>query len=181
MPFYRMFIFLFALLFSSVVLAEGIKLKSAELSPGDDAFNLRANFGINLNPTLEEALKRGVSLSFTTEFELTRKRWYWMDETIFETSWNTKLSYNALTRQYHLSYGALYQHFDNLNDALQLLGSVRNRQTINKTAVKKGNGYIARIRMSLDLSKLPKPFQINALASNEWDLGSDWFGWDFMP
>jgi len=31
--------------------------------------------------------------------------------------------------------------------------------------------------MRLDVSELPKPFQVNALASREWNIGSDWYRW----
>jgi hypothetical protein len=31
--------------------------------------------------------------------------------------------------------------------------------------------------MRLDVTQLPKPFQINALASRDWNLASEWFRW----
>jgi hypothetical protein len=30
------------------------------------------------------------------------------------------------------------------------------------------------VRMRLDVSQLPKPFQVNAITSREWSLASDW-------
>lgn len=181
MPRLRIFLFLLSFLLCAPAVADGIRVKSAEITAGEDSYNLKANFDIRLSPTLEEALKRGVALNFLTELELTRLRWYWIDEKILETSWHTRLSYNQLTRQYRLNYGALYQNFDNLSDSLQLLGSVINRQTVAKSLLKKGGTYVAKIRMSLDQSLLPKPFQVDAIASTEWDLGSDWFHLDFVP
>ena len=32
----------------------------------------------------------------------------------------------------------------------------------------------AQVRMRLDVSQLPKPFQVNAITSREWNLASDW-------
>ncbi|HQT26575.1 MAG TPA: DUF4390 domain-containing protein [Burkholderiales bacterium] len=168
------------MLFSIFAHSEGIIAKSAEFSPKDD-YRLNAHFDIKLNPTLEEALKKGVPLNFLTEFELTRVRWYWFDEKITDASWHTKLSYNALTQQYRLTSGTLYQNFDNLSDAVSVLGSVLHRQVIDVNTLRKGAKYVGRLKMSLDVSLLPKPFQIDALASNEWSLGSDWFQWDFVP
>lgn len=173
-------LFLAAMLFCFSAHAEGIRVKSAEFSPNDD-FRLNAYFDIKLNPTLEDALKKGVPLSFLTEFELTRVRWYWFDEKIVDASWHTKLSYNALTQQYRLTSGTLYQNFDNLSDAVSVLGSILHRQVIDVSTLRKGAKYVGRLKMSLDVSLLPKPFQIDALASNEWNLGSDWFRWDFVP
>ncbi len=34
--------------------------------------------------------------------------------------------------------------------------------------------YEAQVRMRLDVSQLPKPFQVNAITSREWNLASDW-------
>ena len=160
--------------------AEGIRVKSAEFTPSDE-YKLNAYFQIRLNPTLEEALKKGVPLNFITEFELTRDRWYWFDEKLAESSLHTKLSYNALTQEYRLSNGSLYQNFDNLDDAVKVLGSLLHRHVIDIEKLKRGASYIGKLRMSLDISLLPKPFQIDALASNEWNLGSDWYKWNFTP
>ena len=172
--------FLAAILFCFSALAEGIRVDSAKFSPNDD-YRLNARFEIKLSPTLEDALKKGVPLSFLTEFELTRVRWYWFDEKVAEASWHTKLSYNALTQQYRLTSGTLYQNFDSLPEAVSVLSNLLHRQVIDMNALRKGAKYVGRVRMSLDVSLLPKPFQVDAIASSEWNLGSDWFQWEFVP
>ena len=45
----------------------------------------------------------------------------------------------------------------------------------------RGARYDAAVRLRLDVALLPKPFQINALASRDWTLQSDWYRWDFTP
>jgi hypothetical protein len=35
--------------------------------------------------------------------------------------------------------------------------------------------------MSLDLGKLPKPFQVNALNNKTWNVSSDWTRFPFTP
>ncbi len=47
--------------------------------------------------------------------------------------------------------------------------------------VTKGMRYDAAVRLRLDVNQLPKPFQVNALASREWTLSSDWYRWSFVP
>ena len=37
------------------------------------------------------------------------------------------------------------------------------------------------LRLRLDTSQLPKPLQIDALGSSDWNLGSDWYRWTFKP
>ena len=50
-----------------------------------------------------------------------------------------------------------------------------------KSVLQPGVSYQAAVRMRLDVSQLPKPFQINALASREWQLSSDWYRFAFTP
>lgn len=178
---------LIALLIGALVLssadarAEGIQVRSALVEPVEDAYYLNASFDISLNGTLEQALNKGVALYFLVEFELIRPRWYWFDEKVAQTELQLKLSYNALTRQYRLSAGALYQNFDSLDEAVQVLSRQRNRQVFDKTAMKKDSSYTAALRMRLDVSQLPKPFQVDAIASRDWNIGSDWYRWTVTP
>ena len=47
--------------------------------------------------------------------------------------------------------------------------------------VKKRGVYQAGLRMKLDLAQLPKPLQVNALASRDWNLDSEWHRWNLNP
>jgi hypothetical protein len=47
--------------------------------------------------------------------------------------------------------------------------------------VELGVVYEAVLRLRLDTSRLPKPLQIDAIASRDWNLTSDWYRWTFMP
>jgi len=58
---------------------------------------------------------------------------------------------------------------------------LHNRLVADKDALKKNQKYSAALRMKLDLSQLPKPFQVNALASKDWTLSSDWHRWEVTP
>ena len=40
---------------------------------------------------------------------------------------------------------------------------------------------MAAVRMRLDTSQLPRPFQINALTNRDWTLSSDWFNLRLPP
>ncbi len=163
------------------VRAEGIEVRHAALVSGEEGYYLEADFDIALNATLEDALNKGVSLYFLLEFELIRPRWYWLNEKVINTQQPYRLSYNTLTRQYRLGFGALYQNFDALSEALDFLSRVRRRQVVEPRMLVKGSVYVAGVRMRLDVSQLPKPFQLNALGSREWNLGSDWHRWKVTP
>jgi len=164
-----------------VALADTIGIKSAELLLEDDNYVLNAQFDVAFNPTLEEALQKGVSLYFVLEFELGRPRWYWVDEKVVEQSVQYRLSYSPLTQQYRLSSGLLSQQFDSLDEAERLLSRVVSRPMVARDALVKGARYDAAVRLRLDVAQLPKPFQVNALASRDWSLQSEWYRWSFTP
>jgi len=166
------------------VAAEGIHVKSAEISQLGGDYYLEANFEVELTRTLEDALNKGLPLHFIVEFELIRPRWYTLylwNKSVLEFGQDYRLSYNALTRQYRLSLGALHQNFDTLNDALALMGRLRPRFLGDADMLDAGKVYEAAVRLRLDVTQLPKPFQINALASRDWNLASEWFRWTLMP
>ena len=159
--------------------AEKIEINHISLEGNDDGYALDADFAIDLNPRLEDAINKGVALYFEVEFELTRKRWYWFDEHPVSRQLMLRLAYHALTRQYRVSSGALYQSFSALPDALRLLSRVRSWQVVEHAEVDAGTDYQAALRMRLDVTQLPKPFQVNALTSREWNLASEWRRWPF--
>lgn len=159
--------------------AGSIDIRNPQLLPADEGgYALSADFRIDFSPRLEEAVAKGVTLYFVLEFELERPRWYWMDEKLANRSQTWRLSYHALTRQYRLSTGTLHQSFATLEEALQMLSRVRRWQVIDQS-LRPGDNYQAALRLRLDISQLPKPFQVSALASRDWNLNSDWLMWKF--
>lgn len=172
---------LLLLLGSAAAAAADISVRNPHLTAGEEGYVLAADFDFALNARLEEAIAKGVPLYFVVDFELTRSRWYWLDEQVINRSQSFQLSYHALTRQYRLSRGALHQAFPTLDDALRILSRVRNWQVLDKGALKSDQSYFAAVRMRLDLSQMPKTFQVNALANRDWNLSADWARWTFTP
>jgi len=161
--------------------ADTIAVQSAELVLDEDEYVLTAQFDVAINPTLEEALQNGVSLYFILEFELGRPRWYWIDEKVAQLTVEYRLTYSPLTRQYRLATGLLGQQLESLEDVQRVLSRVAARPVIKKYALVPGARYDAAVRLRLDVAQLPKPFQINALASRDWSLQSEWHRWSFVP
>lgn len=158
-----------------------IEVKRASLALAEDGYVLEADFSIALTPPLEDVLSKGVSLYFLLEFELIRPRWYWFNEKIVESQHQYRLSYNALTRQYRVGTGSLYQNFATLADALEVLSRVRRHTELGPGTLRKDTTYVAGVRMRLDTSQLPKPFNLTALGSREWNIASDWYRWTVTP
>jgi hypothetical protein len=156
-----------------------IEVAQATLEPGDEGFAVNADFNVELSPRLEEALANGVALYFDVDFELVRPRWYWFDERTVVSRLQYRLTYHPLSRQYRLWTGNLHQPFPTLPEALRVLGRVRNWTVLERDQLSPGTTYQAAVRMRLDTSQLPKPFQLTAITTREWNLASDWRRFSF--
>ena len=161
--------------------ADEIEVADAHLSATEDGLVLAADFAFELNPRLAEVITNGVPLYFVVEFELTRPRWYWFDEKAAVKSMQVRLSYHALSRHYRLSTGVLQQNYQTLEEALNVLRRVRNWQVVDRGAGLTDATYEAAVRMRLDVTLLPKPFQLSALTSRDLNLESPWKRFSFRP
>ena len=161
--------------------ADGISVTSATIEPTDDGWALDATFDVQFGPRLEEAVNRGVPLYFVVEFELAKPRWYWFDEKPVVLSQTYKISYTPLLRQYRLTIGSVYQNFTRFEEVTRVLSRLRGWHVADKGALKKDQVYQAAVRMRLDTAQLPKPFQVNAIASRDWTLASEWHRWTLTP
>ncbi|HSI22322.1 MAG TPA: DUF4390 domain-containing protein [Methylophilaceae bacterium] len=163
--------------------AEGIQVKSAELVPIDNAYQLNADFDIDLSPEVEAALNKGVPLTFLIEFQLVSPRQYWFDDEITTKSQLVLLSYHALSRQYLINIDQHQKSFTTLQEVRDELSRLRDWVVLDKSDIVKGESYQAMLRFRLDHSRLPKALQVEALSSEKWTLVSERYRWvpNFQP
>ena len=154
--------------------ADTIAVERASLEADGSGWNLDVRFTFDLNSSLEDAVNRGIPLYFTTEFQLTRGRWYWFDEEPVNIQQSIRLSYQPLTREYRVSSGGLQLAFPSLKDALAVVQHVTSWHVIDRNQVSSDTTYLASVRMQLDVALMPKPFQIDAVNNRDWNLASDW-------
>jgi Domain of unknown function (DUF4390) len=174
------FLIVATLLTATAVCAEsGIRIKFVDLTEVEEGYQLNVDSEVALNTTLEQALEKGVTLYIVTKFSLVAPRWYWFDQEVARSKLRMGLSYNALTRQYRLSprYGSWTKNFDTLEEALRVLSRIRAYPITVLSELKQGVDYIATLRIWLDLTRLPKPFQVETLGSKAWHLTSDRLEW----
>ncbi|WP_206955296.1 DUF4390 domain-containing protein [Trinickia acidisoli] len=154
--------------------ADTIAVQRASLQADGTGWSLDARFDFELNSSLEDAVNKGIPLYFTTEFELTRPRWYWFDEQPVSITQTLRLSFQPLTREYRVSSGGLQQGFSSLTEALAVIKHVTSWHVIDRNQAQPGETYTASVRMQLDTALMPKPFQVDAVNNRDWTLASDW-------
>ena len=157
----------------TVTQAKGIQIKSVSMVSVEQWYEISIDSEIALNATLEQLLEKVIVLYFVTKFSLVDSRWYWLYDEVARGKLRVGLRYYALTRQYHLNHPSFSQSFNTLAEALQALGQLRDYPLIVKSDLKNDVDYIASLRIWLDLTRMPKPFQVEALGSRKWDLSSD--------
>ncbi|WP_041656505.1 DUF4390 domain-containing protein [Azoarcus sp. KH32C] len=163
----------------AAIAAEG-RIGYAEIVSGEEGYVVNADIDVELNPRLVDAVSRGVSLYFSAQFIVERERWYWLNEIVADRTLNFRVSYNAITRSYRLSVGSLHQSFETLDEAVRTMLRIRNWQIAPITALQAGTSYNVALRFQLDTSLLPKPFQVTAIGSRDWNLSTDWTRWTFL-
>jgi hypothetical protein len=165
------------------VQADTIEVQRASLEADGGGWNLDARFDFELNNSLEEAVNKGVPLYFTTEFDLSRPRWYWFDQQPVSVAQSIRLSFQPLTREYRVSSGGTQLGFSfgaaTLKEALDIIKHVTSWHVIDRGQVEPGETYVASVRMQLDTALMPKPFQIDAVNNRDWNLSSDWKRFNF--
>lgn len=155
-------------------------VKKAGIRATPQGYVLDADVDIVLNPTLEDALSKGINLYFLIELELTRPgSWYWFDEDIAEPVRKMRIYYHLLLRRYVVESGYVTRTAETLSDALAMLGRVNEWQVLERGALKTGRRYDARLRVRLDTAQLPKPLSIGGVTGDQWELTTPWHKWSF--
>lgn len=143
--------------------------------------SISTRFQTSLPEQLEDALKQGVSLDFALSYQLERPTFaaYRLKLSQLVNNQNTvnyRLSFHPLTNRYRVSVGTFSTEYNSLQTALRAVGAIANWPVLAEGTLEGSSPdqVQAKIRLNLSTAKLPKPFQINALNSSNWDLDSGW-------
>ncbi|MDO9008470.1 MAG: DUF4390 domain-containing protein [Thiobacillus sp.] len=165
---------------SGAIAADKSAVKKAGIRATPQGYVLDADVDIALNPTLEDALSKGINLYFLLELEVSRPgNWWWFDEDIATPVRKLRIYYHLLLRRYVVENGYVTRTAETLSEALTLLGRVNDWQVIERGGLKTGRRYDARLRLRLDTDRLPKPLSIGGVPGAHWELGTPWYKWSF--
>lgn len=175
------FLFAFFTCWSSAHAAV-IQVTQASLEHTDNSYRIQTAYQFSLNNQLRDVLNHGVPLYFTEELRITKSRWYWFDKSVVHQQRTTRISYNILTNQYHISTdGQLQRAIGSLEEALATISRPARWSIEDESLFDVGTTYTASVKLELDVSKLPKPFQVNALNDSDWRVSSPWQTFTFTP
>jgi len=158
-----------------------LELTELHVERVDSAIVLSSTVRLELGPSVEEALLKGVAVHFVSEAVIMRDRWYWTDRRMSAVARYYRLAYQPLTRRWRLTIsneaiggsgnaGNLSQQFDSLPEALSAIRRNLNWKVAEAAEIDPDARYTLNFQFRMDNSQLPRPFQITAGGQNDWNL-----------
>ena len=174
-----------ALLVMRPVHAQGVTtlITGMRLDRTEDGLSLSAQVKFELPPVVEDALLKGIPMFFVAEAEVTRDRWYWYDKKIAVNARVMRLSFQPLTRRWRLNVTngtlanaasgvSLPQYFDSIGDALAKIQRISNWKIAELSEVEQDSAHNVELHFKLDVSQLPRPFQIGLIGNSDWTISA---------
>lgn len=163
--------------------AEGAPLEITQLRAErtDDGVYLSAQMRLELPPSVEDALSKGLALFFVAEADVLQERWYWSDRSMASRRRYLRLAYQPLTRRWRLNQSSepltntglgvsISQHFDSLSEALQAVQRLSQWKIADSNVLDTESKHTVDFRFRLDVSQLPRPFQMGVVGQSDWNL-----------
>ena len=184
----RALVWLFALACLAVpAMAREPEIQFVSLQRNTDALTLTVRLGSVATSAVEDALFKGVPMYFVWQADVYRDRWYWTDKRVSSVVRTFRLAYQPLTRRWRLSQAhdgvtgagaaalqyALHQNFESLDEVLAVVGRVSNWAIADAARLDNDAEHRVEWRFSLDLSLLPRPFQIGMATQSDWNIEVD--------
>lgn len=143
----------------------------------DEAVLLSATVRFELPPAVEDALAKGIPMYFVAEASLNRERWYWYDKRVAHATRHMRLAYHPLTRRWRLQVSSqpignsglvLGQVFDSREEAVAAIQRISGWRIADAHELDPSASHNVDFRFRLDVSQLPRPFQIGAVGQADW-------------
>jgi len=175
----------FALLLLATVLVPahaqvtGAEVVHMAVERGEDGILLSATVKFDLPTVIEDALAKGIPMFFVGEAAIYRDRWYWYDKRVSYAARHMRLAFQPLTRRWRLQVSAnpignsgvvLGQMFDTREEAMAAVQRVSGWRIADPSALDSESTHLVEFRFRLDVSQLPRPFQIGAVGQSEWNI-----------
>ena len=160
-----------------------VEVSQLRLERSEGALLLQSTLRLDLSSTIEDALQKGMPIYFVTEVELMRDRWYWYDKKVGNATRHYRLAYQPLTRKWRLNVSrdpigavglasSLSQTFETLPEALSAIRRTVNWKLADLSDIEIDNKLTLSFKFRLDVSQLPRPFQMMAGSQAEWNLSA---------
>lgn len=172
-------VLLLCLLAGVLTEAGATEISALRVERSTEGLMLSAQVHFDVPMGVEEALHKGIPLFFVADAVLLRDRWYWYDKEVSAASRYLRLSYHPLTRRWRLLASSspignaglsLGQNFDSRDEAVAAVQRIAGWKIAEAGDLDPDQRYSVNLRFRLDVSQLPRPFQIGVAGQAEWNI-----------
>jgi hypothetical protein len=169
---------------SGISSAWATEISQLRVERADDGLQLSASVNFDLPPVVEDALMKGIPMFFVIEADIYRDRWYWTDPRVASAARTVRLAYQPLTRRWRVNIASglisnsgglratLNQNYDTLAEAESAIQRVARWKIADNSEVTADSSHRLEFSFRLDLSQLPRPFQIGMAGQSEWNISA---------
>jgi hypothetical protein len=159
-------------------------ISALQVERGDGGIFLNAQLTFDLPAPIQDVLLKGIPLFFVAEAEVRRDRWYWYDKKMTVATRQIRLAYQPLTRRWRLNVsngsgssgnglgGGLPQYFETLPEALSKVQRINRWRIVELAELDPDALHTVELSFKLDISQLPRPFQIGLIGQNDWNIST---------
>ena len=164
--------------------ASATEITQLRVERGDDGVHLSAQVRFELPAVVEDALLKGIPMFFVVEADIYRDRWYWTDPRVASAARTVRLAYQPLTRRWRVNIASglitssaglratLNQNYETLPEALSAIQRVARWKIAEAAEVDPDAAHKLDFSFRLDLTQLPRPFQIGVAGQKDWNISA---------
>jgi hypothetical protein len=150
----------------------------------EEGLYLSAVVRFDLPAVVEDALRKGIPAFFVVESTLYRDRWYWTNQRVGSVVRTVRLSYQPLTGRWRVNIvpglvsgssglrATLNQNYESLPEALSALQRISRWKIAEAAELDPEGAYTLDLNFWLDLTQLPRPFQIGVAGLRDWTISA---------
>lgn len=162
--------------------APATDLTQLKVERTDDGVYLSAVVAFELPPVVEDALMKGIPMFFVVETDVYQSRWYWADRRVASATRTIRLAFQPLTRRWRVNIvtglinnsaglrATLNQNYDTLAEALGVVQRLSRWRIADSSDLDPDVVHKLEFSFRLDLSQLPRPFQIGVAGQKDWTI-----------
>ena len=180
----RRYAFLAAWVYGLLILfsptSHAAELAQINIERAEDGVYMSAIVRFDLPAPVEDALAKGIPLFFVAEAEIYQNRWYWYDKRVASAARTIRLAFQPLTRRWRVNIvsglinssaglrATLNQNYDSLPEAMSAVQRLSRWRIADNAEIEADAPYRVDFSFNLDLSQLPRPFQIGVVGQKDW-------------
>jgi hypothetical protein len=171
----------FMVVVCAVPAVQAVEVTQLRMERSDESVYLSAAVRFELPMVVEDALLKGIPMFFVAEADIYRDRWYWYDKRVTTATRTMRLAFQPLTRRWRLNIlpgaisvtglrASLSQNYDSLPEAMAAIQRISRWRIADAAEIDAASRHNVEFRFRLDLSQLPRPFQIGVAGQRDWTI-----------